>query len=257
MKLASLKMSSRGWSAALSALAFAAMASVAHADPVLVNGGFEQTLTPNSSQFGSLFPSQQVTGWTTGGYNFVFTPGTADTTGAPGQAGNVQLWGPGNGSSNGLSVSPAGGNFVALDGGFEVDALSQLVTGLIVGAPTKVSFFWGGVQQFGFSGATTDQLQVSLGSEILLTPVLSVADHGFSGWKSGSLTFTPTSTSEVLSFLAIGTPSGVPPFALLDGVTVATVPTPEPGSLALFSTGILGLAGYVGRRYKKANADQA
>jgi hypothetical protein len=50
------------------------------------------------------------------------------------------------------------------------------------------------------------------------------------------MTFTPTSTSETLSFLAIGTPGGVPPLALLDGVSLSDIP--EPASWALLVSGL-------------------
>ena len=56
-----------------------------------------------------------------------------------------------------------------------------------------------------------------------------------------SFTFTATSGSEALSFLAIGTPTGVPPFSLLDGVTmVAAVPEPETWALMLCGMGLIG-----------------
>lgn len=243
-----------GRKAVLIALSIAAMGVTAYADPVnVVNGNFEQTLTPNSSEFGGAYSSQQVTGWTTSGYNFVFTPGTASTTGATGQYGNVQLWGPGNGSNNGLTSSPAGGNFLALDGAYDVGAVSQTLSGLTVGEATTVSFYYAGAQQYGFNGATTEQLEVSLGGESLYTPVLDDPSHGFTGWQYETLTFTPTSTSEVLSFLAIGTPSGVPPMTLLDGVSVATSsPVPEPASLALLGTGLAGISGLVRSRFKRS-----
>jgi PEP-CTERM motif len=64
--------------------------------------------------------------------------------------------------------------------------------------------------------------------------------------------FTATSTSEVLSFFANGGPQ-VPPFALLDGVTMNAVP--EPGTLPLLAFGVLSLA--VVRRVRRAKASVA
>jgi hypothetical protein len=73
-------------------------------------------------------------------------------------------------------------------------------------------------------------------------------NHGFSGWQLQTFDFTANSTSELLSFLAVGTPTGVPPFALLDGVsltadTVGTESAPEPGSVVLLVGGLMGLMG--------------
>ena len=234
-----------------SLLATAALTAVGHADPVLVNGGFEQTSLPYSSQFG-LTSSQGVTGWTSAGYNFVFLPGTADTTGAVGQYGVVNLWGPGTGVNNGFKGSPDGGNFLALDGNFSVGAVSQTVTGLTPGEAATVSFYFAGAQQASFFGPTTEELSVSLGDETFSTPVLSNVTQGFTGWQSESFTFTPTSSSEVLSFLATGTPTGVPPMSLLDGVAVTqSSPVPEPGSLALLATGFAGVSGLIRQRFKR------
>lgn len=240
--------------AVLAGIALSGIANSAHANSInVVNGGFEQTLTNQSSEFGSHYSSQQVIGWTSTGYNFVFRPGTADTTGAAGEYGNgnVQLWGPGNGSNNGLTVSPVGGNFLALDGAAEVGPVSQTLSGLTVGAATTVSFYFAGAQQSNTNGRTTEQLEVSLGGQNLYTQVLNDASHGFTGWQQENLTFTATSTSEVLSFLAIGTPSGAPPMSLLDGVSVSDTAVPEPSSLALLGTGLAGVSGLVRRRFKK------
>jgi hypothetical protein len=61
-------------------------------------------------------------------------------------------------------------------------------------------------------------------------------------------------TSEVLSFLAVGTPisPSEPPFALLDGVSLSDVP--EPASWALMVTGLAGLIGVARWRRKSAGA---
>ncbi|HLH01447.1 MAG TPA: hypothetical protein VKX25_01655 [Bryobacteraceae bacterium] len=224
----------------------------AQASSLVVNGNFQQLLKPGvASEFGSRYSSQQVTGWTTTGYNFVFTPGSADTTYALGQWGKVGLWGPGNGSNNGLpKASPAGGNFIAMDGGSGQGALLQTISGLTPGKATDVSFWWAGAQQFGYTGGTTEQFRVSLGSVSQLTPVLHNSSHGFTGWKHDVMTFIPTSSTEVLSFFAIGTPAGVPPFSLLDGVTV-NGSAPEPATWTLGLTCLLGLT-VLGWRRKRA-----
>jgi hypothetical protein len=235
----------------LFSLGLAGLIGSAQATDLVVNGNFEDLLVPGApSEVGSHFPSQQLMGWTSTGYNFVFAAGRADTIGSNGEYGSIYLWGPNNGSNNSLpATSPAGGNFVAMDGAFEQGPISQNINGLTPGVATTVSFYWAGAQQRGYNSATTDQFQVSLGSEIQFTPVLDNASHGFTGWHQEVLTFMPTSSSEVLSFLAIGMPGGVPPFALLDGVSVSAA-APEPAAWALFMGGLgaVGCFGYLRRR---------
>jgi hypothetical protein len=161
--------------------------------------------------------------------------------GANGEYGNVSLWGPGNGVPNGLPpASPAGGYFIAQDGDFQQGAISQTVTGLTAGQQYNVGFWWAGAQQTGFAGPSTDAWQVSLGSETLTTPTVNVASQGFSGWTFQSFTFTADNTSDVLSFLATSTPSGVPPFALLDGVTMTGTPEPASITMSLLAFGAFG-----------------
>ena len=136
---------------------------------------------------------------------------------------------------------------MAADGAFQNGAISQTINGLTAGNSYTVSFWWAGAQQSGFTGATTEQWQVSLGSQTQSTAIVHNASHGFTGWQSQSFTYTATSGSELLSFLAVGTPNGVPPFVLLDGVTLnATVP--EPGTLTLMFGGLMGGLGVVRSR---------
>ncbi len=221
------------------------LAPAAHAN-LIVNGSFE-SVTVNNAQLGY---NSTATGWSTSGYNFVFQSGSADTIGATGQYGNLKLWGPGDGSANGLPASsPDGGNYLAADGAFQVSPITQTLTNLTQGAKYTVSFWWAGAQQSGFTGATTDQWQVGFGAQTQSTAVVSLPSHGFSGWVQQVFTFTADGTSDVLSFLAIGTPSGVPPFALLDGVTVNAA-TPEPGTCLLMFSGLLAGAGVLRRKQR-------
>ena len=223
------------------------LAVAAPGSPNLVtNGGFEAT--PNGG--GELGFNTNATGWTTDGYNFLFTPGSADSTGVTGSYGNLQLWGPNNGSPNGLpATSPAGGNYVAADGAFIVAPIQQTIDGLIAGNKYTVGFYWAGAQQYGFSGPTTEQWDVSLGNQTFDTAAVANANHGFTGWMYQTFTFTADSSSDVLSFLAVGTPDGEPPFSLLDGVTLNHVP--EPTSLVALVAG-LTLVGVVRRRRRRA-----
>lgn len=229
------------------ALPLALAAAPAHATNLVVNGGFE-TLTSGPGQLGY---NTEATGWTTSGYNFVFAPGTADVGGSTGSYGAMSLWGSNNGGVNTIPASsPDGGNFLGADGAYEVGAITQTISGLVAGQQYAVSFWWAGAQQNGYNGVTTEQWQVSLGSETHATAVYTDASHGFSGWMQQSFTYTATASSEVLSFLAAGTPSGEPPFSLLDGVSL-NVAVPEPASLSLLAVGIAALGGL--HRYRRRN----
>ncbi len=193
-----------------------------------------------------------TTNWSTTGYNFLYAPGTADfgtqsgaTAGhplqAPGQAtangyGNTFLWGKNNSSIATTAPAiptnpPAGGNFLAADGAYEVGAISQTVNGLTVGQATTLGFWWAAGQQQGFTGKTSEQWKVSLGGTTIATPVIQLSAEGFSGWQYQTMGFVPTATTETLSFLASGSPNGQPPFVLLNGVSLEV---PEPSSWIFF-----------------------
>ena len=199
----------------------------------------------------------EIASWNTAGYNFVFSGATAAAgtqangansgiaNQAPGQYNNsagygtTYLFGSGNGTTNSgngglkdLTPNPAtqfNGNFVAADGAFQTGAITQTVNGLVSGNNYALTFWWGGAQEQGasFTSATTENWTVSLGSQSFTTPTVNVANKDFSGWMKQTFTFTATGTSEALSFLAGGTPSGQPPFVLLGGVSMLQVPEPS------------------------------
>ena len=216
--------------------------SGARAANMVQNGSFETNGGNGQIGYNTTADNWSLSG--SPGYSFLYGPGTADTTGATGQYGNVSLWGPGNGSSNGMpTTSPDGGYFLAQDPAFQSESINQDISGLTPGDQYTVGFYWAAAQQYGFNGATYDDWQVSLGSQTFTTSQVNVPSHGFVDWTYQTFTFTATSATETLSFLAEGGPSSsLPRFALLDGVTMTSA-VPEPSTVSLLALGLLGLVG--------------
>ena len=240
-------------------LIFAASTQALQAGNVIQNGDFESTSANPGGPFPAAvegqFANTNVDGWNANGYGFVFTPTGVDTTGSINEwGGNLTLWGPNNGSANGLSASPLGGNFLGLDGDYNKASISQTVSGLTIGNTYDVSFYWAAAQQYGFSGATTEHFDVSLGTETYSTTTVNLPDHGFSGWMQQTFTFTAQNTSDVLTFLAQGTPAGQPPFVLIDGVSMDVATVPEPSTLLM---GVMAFGAFSFRRKRRMPMQKA
>ncbi|MEI7710491.1 MAG: hypothetical protein WCI94_03605 [Rhodospirillales bacterium] len=225
---------------------------------LITNGNFAISGGSQSYQFGTFGPyapsgsaaGESLAGWASTSYGFVFTP---TSTIATGYYGALSLYSTTTSPSSSFNnASPTGGNFIAIDSAYNTTAVTQTVTGLNVGQNYTLSFYWAGAQQTGFTGATTEQWQVTLGASTQSTSVVANASQGFTGWMYQTMNFVATSASEQLSFLAIGTPNGVPPFALLSNVSL--VKAPEPAGIATMAIGLLGLIGLSWRRRNAARA---
>jgi hypothetical protein len=228
------------------AAATLAFCGTAHATEFVTNGDFSSL----TSGLGQLGYNTNATGWSVPdpnsglSYAFVFDNGN---TVLNGQYGGLSLWTQSNGGGNGWSgASLTGHNFVGMDSDFQTGALTQTINGLTVGNQYTLTFNYAFGQQLDFNGATVGLWNVSLGSSTTQTPIYSVPNHGFTGWQSFSDTFTATSTSELLSFLAEGSPQ-VPPFALLSdvsltGASAAPGPGPATGPVAVLGLLALGYA---------------
>ena len=235
-------------------------ATLAQAAPLnlVQNGGFETENT--TSQYCTVSPcAQQITttdiaNWSTTGYNFIYNAATLTggnplsyrTNGGSVALYNAQAPSTYTGQYASILSNPNGGNFVGADGAYEVGAITQTLTGLEKGGDYAVTFWYAGAQQTGFSGATSEAWMVSLGAQAFETPVLNNLTHGFTGWYQETFIFEATGASEVLSFLALGTPNGEPPFSLLDGVTAYEVA--EPGNMAMLAFGFAGIGFMAWRR---------
>ena len=234
-------------------VAFTVPAGAHAAANLVVNGSFESisTTSPTGNfQFSGSYNGGTVTGWSaaaTAGHTNPFillfqsknaAPGSAQSPSNSANYATNQY----NDSGNYLAASytgasPDGGNFVVLDGDTSINGyLTQTVGGLTVGQSYQLTFYWAASQLANRTGATTEQIQVLFGNSTAATAVVSNPSQGFSGWMKETYYFTAQSASQALSFLSVGTPSGFPPIALLDGISLTAAP--EPSALAMMAVGI-------------------
>lgn len=241
----------------------------AYAVNLVTNGDFET----NAGQGQLTNASGGITtadGWTTAAsatdgtavpFNFILNDTADDGTSgfgggftsvnSAGVGSNIFVYGPGNGHANGFTGSPTGGYFLGGDGGYATGAISQVINGLTPGQSYTLAFDWAGAQFTDVSGDYYVGWQVNFGSETAQAGNTNVASQGFAAWSNFTHTFTPTSDTQTLSFLALG-PTGLPPFSLLDGVSltpdVPIDPTPIPAALPFMVSGLMGIFGLSRRR---------
>ena len=260
-------------------LAIGLLSNSAKADTPLPNLTNLNFLTYTGTNPKDTFTNVKPTGWT-GGSGLIFITNSNTSAADPNTpCGSTYLQTYGCPShlniQGGYNVVEADGN-PAFGSGF-----NYLVTGLTPGTTYSLSFYQAASQQTGFTGATTEQWIVSLGTSglvssypggcpgnvctysnadpnasIVATPLMNTPSQGMTDWNFVTVSLKADSTSDLLSFLAWGNNGStvnLPPMLFLTGVnSQAGLNTPEPGSVVLFGTLILGLSISAARRRRKA-----
>jgi len=184
---------------------------------LVTNSDFSSYVSAPKDWFYNVLP----TDWASTSYASIDAPNTATTGPA------VPVWGP-------FPNPPLGGNFLEDDGSSGLSTpVTQTITGLTAGQSYTLTFYQAGGQQYGESGQTNQYWQVTLGGDTQTSAVMAVPSQGVFPWEAQTLTLTADNTSDVLSFLAVGS-GGVPPMVFLaDPDLESNVPEPSAGLLLI------------------------
>lgn len=235
-------------------------AAVAVPADLISNGGFESNggvgQINGSISYATDWNMEALTDTFAQGFAFVMD-NNADSSGAPSlfSPPNMMLWGPGSGVNNGFTVSPDGGDFLALSGSFSIPKVSQSVSGLQIGELYELSFYWALAQATDAQGDYQAGWNLTFGTDTATSGQQPVASKGFANWSYYTATFTAASTTQTLSFEAQGT-AGVLPFVLLDGVSLKPVAVPEPSTYMLGGAATL-ILGWISRSKTKRQSSSS
>lgn len=200
----------------------------------IMNGSFEAV--PIGSPFLSSNPAD-IPNWKHGG-----------------TVGDALLWAVGYADGGGSITTAGDGNqFVTLGGGFGTPGSadwSTMITGLTPGASYDLSFmtatesgFVGGPEPAGPQTMTVGFTSGSSTPSESVTSPDSTADY-WRVWVTQHYTFTADATTAVVDFSVTNQAYDMG----LDNVKIAPSQTPEPASLLLLGSGLLGIAGTMRRK---------
>jgi Protein of unknown function (DUF642)/PEP-CTERM motif len=212
----------------LVALALGWLTASAFAAPSILNPSFEQV------QIGSPFYSSNpadIPGWTHSG-----------------TVGDALLWGIGYSDSGGnITVAGAGNQFVTLGGGYGVPGSASWTTTITGLTPGYYSLGFE-IANEGEPPTQTMTATLSGGANATgtFTTTTGASLYYWKSWEQEYLDFTATGGNTTLTFSVVNQAFDMG----LDNITLTpVVVTPEPGTLVMFGTGIVGIAGIIRRKF--------
>lgn len=151
-------------------------------------------------------------------------------------------------------ASPEGGSYFGIQDldsfapRFNAVGITQLISGLQIGASYQLSFF-SMSNHTSLSPSAVQQWHVTFGAQDQTGQQTSASAQT---WVQSTMTFTATATVQALTFAAEFLPGSYPEILNVDGVSLTAAAVPEVSAQHLLAAGLLALAGLKLRRRRQA-----